>query len=116
MLFELDVPILASRIFEPRQAVGVSGFAGDNIIAAITIDVERVHLCATALGELHGMEYPELGLRVGRRLFPPSIFFQKVRASIAVYIADPHAMCEPLVFAFGCDWVKLPLPLGIIFR
>src|SRR6476620_6199683 len=109
MLFERNVAILAGHVFEPRETIRMSRLAGDDIVSAITVHIEGVHLGAAAFGELHRMKRPELSFRASRWMFPPTVFLQQVQSAVAINISDSHAVRKPLVAALRCDGMKLPL-------
>src|SRR5689334_19462337 len=90
-------------------------FAGDDVVAAVAIHVEGVHLRPPAFRKLHRMELPKFGFRIGR-LFPPTIFLEEVLPTVTIHVADTHPVGKALIAALRCDWMELPLLGGIILR
>src|SRR5256885_9665166 len=99
MFFESDITILTGHILKPRKPIRMGRLAGDDIVPAITVHIESVHLGTAAFGKLHRMKRPELSFRVRRWMLPPTVFLQQVQSAVAIHVADSHSMRKPLVTA-----------------
>src|ERR1043166_2315531 len=95
-------------LLEPRQPVAVCLNARDDIVEAVTVHVIDIHLRA-AVAEVHRVLDPI----ATRGLFPPRLGFQHVRFTVAIHIAEAHAVREALPTDLGSDRVPRPRFRGI---
>tara|TARA_A100001037_G_C14848831_1_gene499891 strand:- start:224 stop:490 length:267 start_codon:yes stop_codon:yes gene_type:complete len=85
MGFKLDFFSLPAMLI-PSQTVAMRREASDDIIVAVTIHVEGVHLGRAPGRKGDGMKLPDRVSIERGGVFPPAVFFKKVPASVAIHI------------------------------
>ena len=60
MFFELNLSLVVlAEVFEPRETIRMGRFAGNDVVPAVAVHIEREHLRTAAVAELHRVELPE---------------------------------------------------------
>ena len=106
MLFKLNFSS-ALDLLEPSQTETMGSQTGDDIVESVSIDIVGIHLRPTAAKRRIVMHPFRIALQRGG-LFIPAILLQEVKFSIAIHIADAHAMGEIAVVFIRGD--RMPIP------